>query len=213
MLFQRFSQADATITRRFGGTGLGLSICQSLIEMMGGRITVDSTPGQGSRFTVDLPLMRSESLAAYDAGLVARAAGAGQPTRDPTGQRVLRVLLADDHPTNQRVVQLILAAQGAEVVTVNDGAEALTAFESGPFDLVLMDMQMPVMDGLAATRGIRAHEAATPARGRTPVVMLSANAMAHHRDDAVAAGADLHVPKPITAASLLAGIGLVMAAS
>jgi PAS domain S-box-containing protein len=213
MLFQRFSQADATITRRFGGTGLGLSICQSLIEMMGGRITVDSTPGRGSRFTVELPLMRSESLAAYDAGLAARAAGADRPAQGPTGQRVLRVLLADDHPTNQRVVQLILAAQGAEVVTVNDGAEALTAFESGPFDLVLMDMQMPVMDGLTATRGIRAHEAATPARGRTPVVMLSANAMAHHRDDAVAAGADLHVPKPITAASLLAGIGLVMAAS
>ena len=211
MLFQRFSQADTTITRRFGGTGLGLSICQSLIEMMGGRISVDSTPGEGSRFRVDLPLMRSGSLAAYDAGRAARAAGGDRPRADPAGHRALRVLVADDHPTNQRVVQLILAAQGAEVVTVNDGAEALAAFESGPFDLVLMDMQMPVMDGLAATRAIRAHEAAAPERRRTPVVMLSANAMAHHRDDAIAAGADLHVPKPITAASLLTGIGLVLA--
>jgi len=121
------------------------------------------------------------------------------------------VLLADDHPTNQRVVQLILAAQGAEVITVNDGAEALAAFECGEFDLVLMDMQMPVMDGLAATRAMRAHEAEAPARARTPVVMLSANAMAHHRDEAIGAGADLHVAKPITAASLLAGIGLVLA--
>lgn len=116
------------------------------------------------------------------------------------------MLLAADHTTNQRVVQLILGAQGVEVVTVNDGAEAVAAFRQGRFDLVLMDMQMTVMDGLAATRAIRAHERERPGGPRTPVVMLSANAMAHHRDDAFAAGADLHLAEPITAAALLTGV-------
>ena len=199
-LFQRFSQADTTITRRFGGTGLGLSICKSLVEMMGGVIDVESTPGEGSRFRIELPLTRAAAAAPES-----RVAAPPRPAND----RPLRVLLADDHPTNQRVVQLILGAQQAEVVTVADGVEALTAFKAGNFDLVLMDMQMPVMDGLAATRAIRAHEQAEPGRARTPVVMLSANAMARHRDEALAAGADLHVAKPITAAALLAGIAAV----
>ena len=208
-LFERFSQADSTITRRFGGTGLGLSICRSLVELMGGEISATSQPGQGSLFRVTLPLPRTESLETYDARRAEgdRDADVAGPTA--CEQRPLRVLLADDHPINQRVVQLILASQGAEVVTVDDGAEAVAAFETGGFDLVLMDMQMPVMDGLAATRAIRAIEAARPGRVRTPVIMLSANAMARHRDDALEAGADLHVPKPITAASLLAGIGAV----
>ncbi len=107
-------------------------------------------------------------------------------------------------------MQLILGGQGAEVVTADDGAQAVAAFEADRFDLVLMDMQMPVMDGLTATRAIRALEAATPDRPRTPIIMLSANAMAEHRADSVAAGADSHVAKPITAASLLGGIQAVL---
>ncbi|HYC97995.1 PAS domain-containing hybrid sensor histidine kinase/response regulator [Brevundimonas sp.] len=212
VLFQRFSQADTTITRRFGGTGLGLSICKSLIEMMGGVIVVESTPGEGSLFRIDLPLARTEGLAGHGAGHEAgriSGDGARSDTVRAANDQPLRVLLADDHPTNQRVVQLILGAQGAEVVTVDDGLQALAAFKTGLFDLVLMDMQMPLMDGLAATRAIRAHERAHPVRPRTPVVMLSANAMARHRDEALAAGADLHVAKPITAAALLAGIAAV----
>jgi PAS domain S-box-containing protein len=205
-LFDRFNQADSTITRRFGGTGLGLSICRSLVEMMGGEIEARSTPGAGSRFRFVLPLRRSGSLADYDARETETA-----PAALPEAGRPLRVLLAEDHPTNQRVVQLILASQGAEVIIAGDGAQALTAFEAGPFDVVLMDMQMPVMDGLSATRRIREIEAAT-GRARTPVVMLSANAMAEHREEALAAGADSHVAKPITAASLLAGIEAVVAA-
>ena len=201
-LFQRFSQADASITRRFGGTGLGLSICRALVEMMGGEIGAKSSPGVGSRFRVSLPLARVESLAAYDARAVPTPDAAVPQAR----ARPLRVLLAEDHPVNQRVVQLILATQGAEIVTVLDGAQALSAFETGRFDVVLMDMQMPVMDGLTATRGIRAVEAMRPDQPRTPVIMLSANAMAEHRDEALASGADLHVPKPITAEALLAGI-------
>ena len=203
-LFARFSQADATISRRFGGTGLGLSICRSLAEMMGGEISASSQPGVGSRFVVSLPLPRAEPLAAYDAREDAAPAAAA-PRAGP-----LRVLLAEDHPTNQRVVELILASQGAELVIVEDGAQALEAFAAADFDVVLMDMQMPRMDGLAATRAIRALEAerrATPA----PIVMLSANAMAEHQQEARAAGADLHVAKPITAASLLAGIEAALA--
>ncbi|HYD27262.1 ATP-binding protein [Brevundimonas sp.] len=208
-LFQRFSQADATITRRFGGTGLGLSICKSLIEMMGGSITARSRPGAGSSFEVELPMSRTASLDAYDARRAARAVTTPRPQPSATLDQPLRVLLADDHPTNQRVVQIILGSQGAEVLTVDDGAEAVAAFETGEFDIVLMDMQMPVMDGLAATRAIRAHERTRPGRRRTPVVMLSANAMAHHREGAIDAGADMHLAKPVTAASLLAGIAAV----
>ena len=208
-LFQRFTQADTTITRRFGGTGLGLSICQSLIGMMDGEMFVESAPGQGSRFRVELPLDRTVVPESVPSG-PARREAPGTDARAPVSDRPLRVLLADDHPVNQRVVQLILGEQGAEIVTVDDGLQAVAAFEGGVFDLVLMDMQMPHMDGLAATRALRAFEAADPARGRTPVVMLSANAMAQHCDDALAAGADLHVPKPITAASLLAGLAAVL---
>jgi PAS domain S-box-containing protein len=204
-LFNRFSQADETISRRFGGTGLGLSICRSLAVMMGGEISATSEPGIGSRFVVSLPLPRAETLAAYDA----RDAQAAQiPGR--LYDRPLRVLLAEDHPTNQRVVQLILASQGAELVTVDDGVQAVAAFAAGDFDVVLMDMQMPHMDGLTATRAIRALEAETGA-ARTSIIMLSANAMAEHQNEALAAGADLHVAKPITAANLLAGIQAAVA--
>jgi PAS domain S-box-containing protein len=203
-LFQRFNQADASITRRFGGTGLGLSICRSLAEMMGGVVEGRSCPGEGSTFTLILPLPRLVALDEFD-GLAAPepATPVSRTLADLGPTRPLRVLLAEDHPTNQRVVQMILAATGAEVVTVENGALAVAAAASGRFDVILMDMQMPVMDGLTATRAIRAAEAAA---ARTPLIMLSANAMAEHRYEALAAGADLHVAKPVTAASLLAGI-------
>ena len=193
-LFERFNQADGTITRRFGGTGLGLSICRSLVEMMDGEIAARSTPGQGSRFHFTVPLQRGAASVDPDQAPM------------PMIARALRVLLAEDHPTNQRVVQLILQGQGVEVEIVADGAAAVAAFEADDFDLVLMDMQMPVMDGLTATRAIRQIEAAAPGRPRIPIVMLSANAMAEHRADGAAAGADGHIAKPITAASLLAGM-------
>lgn len=210
-LFQRFSQADSTITRRFGGTGLGLSICRSLVEIMSGEITVQSRLGEGSCFTVCIPLSRTRSVAAHDAACdAARARAAAQPAvavgRTPwIGDAPLRVLLAEDHPVNQRVVQAILAGGGMEVTTVGDGAQALEAFTARRFDLVLMDMQMPVMDGLAATRAIRAAEQAE-GRARTPLIMLSANAMAQHLKEAADAGADSHLAKPITPGSLMAAI-------
>ena len=206
-LFSRFTQADESITRRFGGTGLGLSICRSLAEMMGGDISASSTPGSGSRFMVTLPLPRSGTLAAYDAREIEAA-----PAMARTSERALRVLLAEDHPTNQRVVQLILATQGADLTIVDDGAQAVAAFATDTFDVVLMDMQMPLMDGLTATRAIRAIEVERGA-APTPIIMLSANAMAEHQASALDAGADIHVSKPITAASLLAGIERVLVAS
>jgi CheY-like chemotaxis protein len=124
----------------------------------------------------------------------------------------LRVLLAEDHPVNQKVVQLILAPMGAEVTVAEDGRQALWAFERATFDLVLMDMQMPQMDGLAATCAIRKLQAETGAPA-TPVVMLSANAMPQHRKDALDAGANLHLAKPITAASLIAAVQEALQAS
>jgi PAS domain S-box-containing protein len=206
-LFSRFTQADTSISRRFGGTGLGLAICRSMAELMGGGITASSTPGAGSRFVVTVPLARAEPLAAYDAAETRAAAAPVAPRL--AEDRPLRVLLAEDHPTNQRLVQLILGPLGCEVVTVDDGQKAVEAFAPGAFDVILMDLQMPVMDGLTATRAIRAAEAAAGA-AQTPILALSANAMAEHQAQALEAGANLHVAKPITAASLMAGIEAVV---
>ncbi|CAN5238421.1 hypothetical protein BH10PSE1_BH10PSE1_26570 [soil metagenome] len=194
-LFNRFEQADDTITRRFGGTGLGLAICRQLAEMMQGELDCESEPDGGSAFILTLPLIRAEAPAAAQA--VEYAADGESDFAS------VRVLLADDHPTNRRVVELILSQANVELTSVEDGAQALAAFCAQPFDLVLMDMQMPVMDGLAATREIRRHEASTGAT-RTTVVMLTANALAEHIAAGQAAGADGHLSKPFSAQALLA---------
>jgi PAS domain S-box-containing protein len=201
-LFDRFTQADTTITRRFGGTGLGLSICRGLVEMMGGEINVALNPLGGSCFTIVLPAVRAEDVGATCQQVVA----------EPASLRGLRVLLAEDHPVNQRIVELILGPQEVELVTVDDGAQAVERMAAGDFDLVLMDMQMPVMDGLAATRLIREREAGSGA-GRTPIVMLTANALLQHREEAAAAGADVHLSKPITPEKLLGAVHSLLAAA
>ena len=198
-LFERFNQGDASVTRAFGGTGLGLSISRGIIEMMGGALTAESAPGRGSRFRAVIPLARADVAQAAD------------QAPQPFGERPLRVLLAEDHPTNQKVVDLILGPYDAHLKIVENGALAVEAFKDAPYDVVLMDIQMPVMDGLTAIQAIRGVEAARGDRRRTPIVALSANAMTHHREEAVAAGADLHVAKPVTAAALLAGIHQVLA--
>ena len=196
-IFGRFQQADGSITRQYGGTGLGLSISRQLAELMGGALDCASTPGGGSTFWAELPLERTAAPAAASA------------PRAPEGhQRGLRVLLADDHPTNRKVVELILAQTDVELVSVENGKEAVDAYAAGGFDIVLMDMQMPVMDGLTAVRLIRDHD--RHAGRRTPVLMLTANALPEHVQAGTAAGADGHVAKPVSASGLLAAISEVL---
>ena len=194
-LFEPFHQADAGINRRFGGAGLGLSITKALVEKMGGEISARSTPGTGSTFEVRVPLQPGAALDGPD------------PADAPSDlEHALRLLLVEDNAINQRVVQMILAEADVEITVADNGALGLEAWRAGEFDLVLMDMQMPVMDGLTAIRAMRAEEASRPERRRTPIAVLSANAMDHHRAEALAAGADTHIAKPISAAALLGGI-------
>ncbi|MBI1407890.1 MAG: response regulator [Caulobacter sp.] len=196
-VFGRFQQADDSITRRFGGTGLGLAICSDLAQLMGGKVDCDSQPGVGSTFWVDLPLEAVDRTVEH----------APVPAND-LPERSLRVLVADDHPTNRKVAELMLADL-AEVVSVVDGQEAVDAAMGARFDLILMDMQMPVMDGLTAVRRIRASGA--PGHD-APIIMMTANALPEHLEASRLAGADVHLSKPITAATLMAAVNDAFAA-
>jgi signal transduction histidine kinase/ActR/RegA family two-component response regulator len=205
-LFERFVQADGSTSRSHGGTGLGLAISRTLARMMGGDVTVRSQSGAGSEFklTVGLPLWSDRvPETRNDPAPVAAHADRRRDDRPP------RVLLVEDHPVNQRVVELILGDAVALECAAN-GVEGLAAFMARRFDLVLMDMQMPVMDGLEATQAIRVFERKA-GRGRTPIVMLSANALADHVSQALAAGADFHLAKPVTAETLIQGVERALA--
>jgi PAS domain S-box-containing protein len=197
-LFGRFHQADGSITRRFGGTGLGMTISRELTQLMGGVLDAEGREGEGASFWFDLPLIPAEAAEAEEAS-----------TPGAAPDRPLRVLLADDHPTNRKVVELMLEHL-AEVISVENGAEALMALGTDVFDVVLMDMQMPVMDGLEATRRIRETEAAL-GRAPTPIVMLTANALPEHVAASHVAGADRHLEKPVTLAGLLEAMNDVLA--
>ena len=193
-LFDRFTQADASTTRKYGGTGLGLAICRELSALMGGTVTAGSAPGRGATFVVSLPLLRVGE-AAETASRMAPAPEEAQPRLD------VRVLAAEDNSVNQLVLKTLLHQIGIEPVVVETGAAALEAWRTGDWDVILMDMQMPEMDGLEATRRIRAEEAAS-GRARTPIIALTANAMAHQIRECVAAGMDGHVSKPLEASKL-----------
>jgi CheY-like chemotaxis protein len=175
---------------------------------MGGAIDCASEPGRGSTFGLTLAFPRAEvPLETPEAAQPAAQVG----TEIQAEGAPMRVLLADDHPTNRKVVALILEHAGVELTIAEDGAQALEAFTAGAFDVVLMDMQMPVMDGLSATRAIRDLEAARGANP-TPVIMLTANALPEHEAAARAAGADRHLTKPIGAQTLLSALAEVFEA-
>jgi len=197
-LFSPFIQADGSITRSFGGTGLGLAITRSLVELMGGQISAVSQLGQGATFSFTIkatvPQTRQDPLAVAPKGSAAPA-------------RCLKVLIAEDHPINQKLAAILLEQMGHACVLVDDGDKALEALAQDRFDMVLMDVMMPHMDGLTALKALRAMEA--QGRPRTVVIMVTAHAMAGDRERFMAQGADGYVSKPISTPMLEAEIALL----
>jgi signal transduction histidine kinase/ActR/RegA family two-component response regulator len=192
-LFEKFVQADSTATRRHEGVGLGLAISRDLCQLMGGSLVAQSGPGEGSRFIATLPLARLPAPA--------RAPEPPAPEPEPDLDRALRLLVAEDNQVNQMVIKALLAEAGVTPVFAENGADALAAWEGSNWDLILMDVQMPVMDGVSATRAIRDREAEL-GRRPIPIIALSANAMPGQIETYIAAGMTDFVSKPIDVAQL-----------
>ena len=191
-LFQRFSQIDGSNTRRYGGSGLGLAICKGLVEIMGGEIGVDSQPGIGSTFWFTVSVAPAEAAPPEEA-----------PGPTPLDVRRLSLLVVDDVTTNRELVTAMLAPFGVQITEAVNGAAALEATGNQAFDLILMDLQMPVMDGLSATAAIRA---SANVNSRTPILALSANVLPAQIEACRLAGMDDHIAKPINPGELLAKV-------
>lgn len=199
-LFERFVQADSTTTRKFGGSGLGLAISKQLVELMGGEISVESAPGSGSRFSFSIPAEETTPNVGF-------ASDAAEVDTKAAIQQPLKILAAEDNSVNQLLLRSFLESENHNVRIVNNGAEALAAVQAEAFDVVLMDVQMPIMDGVSATRAIRALPG--PER-ETPIVAVTADAMESDRHKFLACGMNDHLSKPVKSKALFDAIARVM---
>jgi CheY-like chemotaxis protein len=197
-IFSAFTQADETFTRRFGGAGLGLALSRKLAELMGGSITVESTPGKGSTFHLQLPC----TVPSRPNG---KLCGSSEVCAEPA-LRPLSVLVAEDNPANSAYAQKLLKALGHQVVLATDGKQALDAWERGAFDLILMDVQMPVMNGDEVVRLIRQQEVDK----RIPIIAVTAHALVGDHERLLEAGCDGYVAKPFKIEKLADEIKRVM---
>jgi CheY-like chemotaxis protein len=197
LIFDKFTQADGSVSRKYGGTGLGLAITRKLVEMHGGEIDVASEVGQGTTFVVKLPC----DIAIDEAGKCKSIEqSSAAPADGPLS--LVRILVVEDNQVNQKVVTTVLRKRGFSIEVAGDGTEALAKLEKSPgFDLILMDVQMPDMDGIETTAVIREREKS--AGGHMPIVALTAHAMGGDRERCIEAGMDNYVNKPIDAVKLL----------